>query len=110
MLLLVPPSGDIDARELPGFGLDQGIRLRHFIERMGVDITPDGELVAVAMESREDLVEISPAQFTKTGVSSDARGSEIWLCNTPKWSITKLTGEHEPAWVPRWSPDRTELA
>ena len=101
-------STNIAAAEKP-FTLKEGLRLRMPVERTNSDITRDGALVAIAMSSEENQVRPGPFNLTETGATIEA-GGEIWICDTAKEKIWRISDDNEFAFGPRWSPDSSKLA
>ena len=91
------------------FTLEEGQRLRVFVERTNSDISRDGELVAMEMKSQANRVKAGPFNLTETGSAIEA-GGELWICDTKQNKTFQLSGQTEFAYSPRWSPDSKRLA
>lgn len=97
----------LDARP---FTLDDGLALRALVGRHPVDLSPDGELVAYCVESRDTDEDPGSRHYFSTGVHRMVQGSEVWLTEVATGATRRLTEGWGTSWGARWSPDGSRLA
>jgi len=76
-------------------------------------VSPDGKLVAYAVENGSRLLEprLSTAiLWTKSGVPAGYQGCDVWLTDLQTGHTSNLTGGRGSSWAPNWSMGGERLA
>ena len=94
------------------FIVDDLLKLNQFAHRCPWDLSPDGELLAVALSEanrREPLGDESSAR-TIHGVHLESNGAHLLLLDTATGESIVPFPEASMSWAGRWSPDGQTLA
>lgn len=111
-LLLAAVCPDRAPAQTGPLTLDDALDLPAFADRQPVDLSPDGELVAVALvrPSRTDRYEPYTRAFVRSGVSNQTLGARVHLIDASTGSAEPLTPPDVTSWGAVWSPDGERLA
>ncbi len=94
-------------------GLKDVLDINVSANRQPLALSSDGKLAAVAMvrpNRTASSADAGASYFSRTGVSENTLGSDIWLVNTETGETKNLTLEQGHFWSPSWSPDGRLLA
>ena len=94
------------------FTVDDLMRTESFLQRSPWDVTPDGQLLAVSVESPERRQMLAPGSddFTAGGVYTEANGAQIRVIDAESGEVIEPFVDAAMSWGGRWSPDGSTLA
>jgi dipeptidyl aminopeptidase/acylaminoacyl peptidase len=99
--------------ETRALSVAQVLDIREFADRNQLDLSPDGRLVAFAVQHPARAAGTdrgASAYFSPTGVPRGQRGSDVLLTDVATGATRVLAGGSGSSWSPAWSPDGRHLA
>lgn len=86
--------------------------IAEFADRNQLDLSPDGALVAFALQDPRRVAEggRTRAFFDDRGVPRGHRGTDVYVADVRTGETRRLSEGHGASWAPVWSPDGRYLA
>ena len=104
--LLVMPSHVFPQSISTALRLEDVYSMLHL--KTGIDVSPDGEIVAFTLEDRRK--KNGPKQSTRAVASGEMVGCDVWITDTKLRVSRNLTRGRGNSWGAVWSPNSQQLA